>query len=87
MQIDRNISAYQTSLAGIQKAEQQMSNVARDVAASSATSPDTERPVQASQDMNQSLIKQQEAKLQFEASAKALEASDETLGSLIDIRV
>ncbi|EAQ65533.1 hypothetical protein MED121_22717 [Marinomonas sp. MED121] len=87
MQIDRNISAYQTSLAGIQKAEQQMSNAARDVAASSATSPDTERPVQASQDMNQSLIKQQEAKLQFEASAKALEASDETLGSLIDIRV
>ena len=87
MQIDRNISAYQTSLAGIQKAEQQMSNAARDVAATSATSPDTERPVQASQDMNQSLIKQQEAKLQFEASAKSLEASDETLGSLIDIRV
>lgn len=87
MQVDKPIGAYQTSLAGIQKAEQQMSNAARDVAASSATSPDTERPIQASQDLNQSLIKQQEAKLQFEASAKALEASNGTLGSLIDIKV
>lgn len=87
MQIDRPTSAYQASLAGIQKAEQQMSNAARDVAATSAQSPDTERPVQASQDLNQSLIKEQEARRQFEASAKALEASDETLGRLIDIRV
>jgi hypothetical protein len=86
MQVDRPISAYQTSLAGIEKAEKQMSNAARDVAASSAKSPDTERPIQATQDLNQSLIKEQEARRQFEASAKALEASDETLGTIIDIR-
>ncbi len=82
MQVGGLGSAMSAGLAGIQKGQQQVAEAAQQVA-----SANTERPVGQSSDIAQALLKEKEGQRQVEASAKVVEASNETLGSLVDISV
>jgi phage/plasmid primase-like uncharacterized protein len=82
MQVGGSGNALSSGLAGIQKGQEQLTQAATQVASATTT-----RPVQASQDLEKALLKQKEGEQQVEASAKVVEASNKTLGSLVDIKV
>ncbi len=74
--------AFSAGLAGIQKGQEQINQGAQEVA-----SANTQRPVQASQDIAKSLMEEKQGQRQVEASAKVVEAANQTIGSLVDITV
>ncbi|NVK36507.1 MAG: hypothetical protein HWE18_01160 [Gammaproteobacteria bacterium] len=82
MQVGGLGGALSAGLAGIQKGEQQVTQAAQEVV--SAT---TERPVTQTQDVAKALVEEKEGQRQVEASAKVVEAADQTIGSLVDIKV
>ncbi len=83
MQVGQSGSgALAAGLAGVQRGEQKVTQAAQDVV--SAT---TDRPVSQTSDIARPLAEQQEGRRQVEASAKVVEAAQQTLGSLIDIKV
>ncbi len=74
--------AFSAGLAGIQKGQEQINQGAQEVA-----SANTQRPVQASQDIAKSLTEEKQGQRQVEASAKVVDAANQTVGSLVDITV
>ena len=82
MQVGGLGSAFSAGLAGIQKGEQQVTQAAQEVA-----SANTQRPVQATQDLAKSLTEEKEGQRQVEASAKVVDTANQTIGSLVDIQV
>ncbi|MGR6872760.1 hypothetical protein ACU6U9_15150 [Pseudomonas sp. HK3] len=82
MQVGGSGNALSAGLAGIQKGEQQLTQAAQQVASASTT-----RPVSPNQDVAKALIEEKESQRQVEASAKVVQAADQTLGSLVDIKV
>lgn len=83
-------STMNAGLAGIQQGQQKLTQAAQEVA-----SANTERPVQPNQattqtqntDLAKSLLEQDEGQRQVEASAKVVDTANQTLGSLVDIKV
>lgn len=83
-------SAMNAGLAGIQQGQQKVTQAAQEVA-----SANTDRPVQPNQatsgtqskDLASSLVDQKQGQRQVEASAKVVDNANQTLGSLIDIKV
>ncbi|MFY0641032.1 MAG: hypothetical protein JXR16_08300 [Bermanella sp.] len=82
MQVGGLGGALSAGLAGIQKGEQQVTQAAQQVASAS-----TERPVSPNQDVAKALLEEKEGQRQVEASAKVVQAADQTIGSLVDIKV
>lgn len=82
MQVGGLGGALSAGLAGIQKGEQQVTQAAQEVV--SAT---TDRPATPTQDVAKALVEEKEGQRQVQASAKVVEAADETIGSLVDIKV
>lgn len=73
-------SAVQSALSGIQRGMDGLKKNAADIA--SAKQLDSENPV----DQTQSLLEMRENRTQVEASAKALQTIDQTLGSIINVK-
>lgn len=87
MQVGGAGNALSAGLAGIQQGQQKVTQAAQEVA-----SANTERPVQPNQaaqqtDLAKSLLDEKQGQRQVEASAKVVEASDQMIGSLVDIKV
>lgn len=82
MQVGGLGGALSAGLAGIQKGEQQLTQAAQQVASAS-----TDRPVSPNQDVAKALIEEKEGQRQIEMSANVVKTADETLGSLVDIKV
>ncbi len=82
MQVGGLSGAFSAGLSGIQKGQEQINEAAHQVA-----SANTQRPVQASQDIAKSLTDEKQGQHQVEASAKVVEAANQTIGSLVDITV
>ena len=74
--------AFNAGLAGIQKGQEQINQGAQEVA-----SANTQRPVQATQDIAKSLTEEKQGQRQVEASAKVVDTANQTIGSLVDITV
>lgn len=87
--------AMNAGLAGIQQGQQKLTQAAQEVASSGSGSVQTDRPVQPNQaatqtrkpDLADSLMDQKEGQRQVEASAKVVDTANQTLGSLVDIKV
>jgi len=87
MQVGGAGNALSAGLAGIQQGQQKVTQAAQEVA-----SANTQRPVQPNQaaqqtDLAKSLLDEKQGQRQVEASAKVVEASDQMIGSLVDIKV
>ena len=87
--------AMNAGLAGIQQGQQKLTQAAQEVASAGTGSANTDRPVQPNQaatpsqntDLAKSLLDQEEGQRQVEASAKVVDTANQTLGSLVDIKV
>lgn len=75
-----NTSAVQSAMSGIQRGMDGLKKNAADIA--SAKQLDSENPV----DQTQSLVEMRENRTQVEASAKALQTINQTLGSIINVK-
>jgi len=73
------ISAFQSGLAGVQSGLQQLNKNSADIAR--ANQPD------ADVDITSALVSNLSAEQQIEASLKVIEASNATVGTLLDIEV
>lgn len=83
MQVGANgAGALSAGLAGIQRGEQKVTQAAQEVV--SAT---TDRPVSQASDLAKPLAEQEEGRRQVQASAQVVAAADQTIGSLVDIKV
>ncbi len=72
-------SAHQTGVLGIRRGMEQIER-------SSASIASAERLNGTRDDLTDSLVGMKEGKLQAQASTKAVQATDEVLGSLLDVK-
>ena len=85
-------SAMQSGLAGIQSAQSGITQATTEVAKPTQTSQAVEegkeqQGLQSGDDKTSALIAAKESENQGKASAEVVEAADETLGTVIDIKV
>ncbi|WP_394201872.1 chemotaxis protein [Shewanella waksmanii] len=82
-------SSFASGVAGLQSAQSGLTQATVDVAKPStnqATATDSNRPVE-STDKTQALVSALESGQQAEAAVEVIEASNETLGTIIDLEV
>lgn len=85
-------SAMSSGLAGIQNAQQGISQATSEVAKPTQTNQAVEegkeqQALQSESDKTSALVAAKESENQARASAEVVEAADETLGTVIDIKV
>ena len=90
-------SAFSSGLQGFQKADEDASKAASDIAAStsyrseslqqSETTATAQLQTQTQPDLTQSIVDLKVAEFQAKGSANVIKTADETLGTLLDVRV
>lgn len=86
-------SAFNTGLQGLEKANEQVNKAASDIAASTAYDSTQKSEKQAitettqQPDLTQSIVDLKVAEHQAKGSIEVIKTADETLGTLLDVRV
>lgn len=92
-------SAFNAGVQGFQRATEDANKAAADIASRTGVNPIAEQELQAAQpvkapakveetpDLSQSVVELKIAEVQAKASANVIQAADENLGTLIDVRV
>jgi hypothetical protein len=79
MQVGSSTNVYNSGMQGIARGEAQLNQSAQTIA--SANVRDTDG------DIDKAMVEQKQGQRQVEASTRAIQAENQTLGSLIDIKV